>query len=89
MKQTMYHFRNPPTGYTPLNVLLVGGSHLARWRTVPSVLPNLMMAASSHLPRWRTAQGYQSTRRLRQVPKLKVRLCLTKGFCPHFGGCYT
>jgi hypothetical protein len=29
MKQTMYHFRNPPTGYTPLNVLLAGGSHLA------------------------------------------------------------
>ena len=39
-----------------------------------------------HLPRWRTAQGYQSTRRLRQVPKLKVRLCLARGFCPPFWG---
>ena len=39
-----------------------------------------------HLPRWRTAQGYQSTRRLRQVPKLKVRVCLNRGFCPPFRG---
>ena len=28
MKQTMYHFPNPQ-GYTPLNVHLAGGSHLA------------------------------------------------------------
>ena len=50
------------------------------------ILPNLTAAASSHLPRRRTAQGYQSTRRLRQVPKLEVRLCLARGFCPPFWG---
>ena len=50
------------------------------------ILPNLTATASSHLPRWWTAQGYQSTCWLRQVPKLKVRLCLAWGFCPPFWG---
>ena len=36
------------------------------------ILQNITAAASSHLRRWRTAQGYQSTRRQRQVPKLKI-----------------
>ena len=40
-------------------------------------------------PRWRTVQGYQSTRRLRQVPKLKIRLSCQGLLPPILGRCYT
>ena len=50
MKQTMYHFRNPPTCYTPLNVLLAGGSHLA-------CLTPFAIFAISHLARWLLSHG--------------------------------